>query len=558
MPDWIFTKSCSVAELFSDAYRFRLPYFQRGYAWQDVHAERLLHDILDVAEGRRQLPWYPLGSIILAKSEAAPDAGLTDGHQRLVTLTILIAILRDLETDAGLKEELDGCISSTGVNGSKEPRLVTQSKARDCLVTYVQTRGATAMDFTGDIEALGDSEANIIGNRDKLRQRLRAIAAARRKRLARFLLDHCVVVVMGVASEEIARVLFSTMHDTGLKPTPADLFKAEVLGAIDDDDRDAAQAEWEMQEATLGCDKLGVLLRQIAIIAEGKQPNGPVEERLIELFKLDRADAALQFVGEQIAGIGGKLVEVLAAQLAGNDRLSPVQRQLRFLSWVRNHDTWLAPALLWMKANGSDGRDTSKFLRHLEALAWTQMIIAGDPVQRDNRYMALLQDIKAMRGPQGREHVFRADGPLMVTEQERQEVRRILAAPNFIKRRYKQFLLLRIDAAMGDAAAPLAPPIGTVEHIYPARPGEASQWRTDFKGPQASVLRQSLGNLTLLTTADQDAAKNRDFVHKLAVYRASGFAVSRRIADYPAWTPAAVKQRTDELIDTVMKGWQLA
>ena len=90
---------------------------------------------------------------------------------------------------------------------------------------------------------------------------------------------------------------------------------------------------------------------------------------------------------------------------------------------------------------------------------------------------------------------------LSVTAGERREMREILGGANFTKRKYKQFVLLRIDAAMRGGDNPLPLPNGTIEHIYPARPAESSRWRTDFRGSEAAVLRQTIGNVTLLTIA---------------------------------------------------------
>lgn len=551
MPDWIRTRSCTVSDLFSDSYRFLLPYFQRGYAWQITHAERLFDDILDVSEGRRKLPWYPLGSIIIAKTDDSPDAWLTDGHQRLVTLTILISLLRDAEIDVALKEELQKCIFSNAGSGMSAARLQTQEKARRCLADYVQAIGQTAVGFDGDVEELGDSESNIIINRDRLRDRIAVLSRVVRQRFARFLLDSCVVVVMEVASEEIARILFSTMHDTGLKPSSVDLFKAEVLGAINPEERDTARVTWEALEASLGRVNIDLLLTQITILAERKLPKEPVEGRLNAIFNLDQSDQALKFVETRFSPVGTHLIAVLAAKLASNDRPNAVERYLRFLSWVRNHDTWLSPALHWLDRYGPGDRHTLEFMKRLEALAWTQMIIAGDPAARDKRYMDLLGDIS--------EGIALTPAScLMVSDKERLDVRRILSGPNFTKRRYKQFLLLRIDAEIGHGAEALAPPLGTIEHIYPGRPHDSSQWKIDFKGPKASILRQTIGNLTLLTTDEQNTVKNLDFVHKREVYGKSRFALTRSLATLPAWTPADVTARTDRLIETAMGGWGLS
>lgn len=542
------TRSCSIAELFSDRYRFRLPYFQRGYAWQVAHVERLLDDILEVAEGRRKLPWYPLGSIIIAKEEDVRDAWLTDGQQRLLTLTILIASLRDTEGDETLRTRLSDCVFRVTPTGGKDPRLHPHSLDSRCFSDFVQVEGGTLVAHDGDVEDLGESESNIVANRDWLRERLSTMTPESRRRLSHFLLDECIIAVMEVDSDEIARVLFSTMHDTGLKPTSSDLFKAEILGTIHAEQREAARASWEGLEVAVGKANIDLLLRQIAVLADRASPKEAVEVRLDEIFELGQPDKAFAFVEGRLCPLGHQLATVLSAQLAANDKPTPLQRYLRFLSWVRNHDTWLSPTLHWLDTNGMDHDDTVEFLRRLEALAWTQMILAGDPAVRDRRYMDLLMDISSGRA-------LSEESALRITDGERSEVRKILAGPNFTKRRYKLFLLLRVDAELRGDAEPLTPPVGTVEHIFPGRPQDGSRWKVDFKGQQAGVLRQTLGNLTLLTIEEQNIVKNMDFAHKRPVYATSGFKVTRVLADHQAWTPRDVTARTEALVDIAMRAW---
>src|SRR5256714_13891669 len=90
----------TLLDIFCDKYLFRIPSYQRPYAWTTEQASELLDDIVtacgtagDIAE---QSPYF-LGSIVLIKNPADPQSEVVDGQQRLTTLTILIAVLRDIE-----------------------------------------------------------------------------------------------------------------------------------------------------------------------------------------------------------------------------------------------------------------------------------------------------------------------------------------------------------------------------------------------------------------------------------------------------------------------------
>lgn len=548
----------SIAELLEAERRFLLPYFQRGYAWLDEHAERLFDDLLEVAEGRRleepdgtaPLVWYPLGSIIVSRAANSNDAWLADGHQRLITLTVLIAILRDLEDDAALKRRLDACIF-LGDGDPAKPRLVTQADAQGFLAQYVQQPQATKQEFRGDHAECTDSERNIINNRNTLKNLIGNLSAVRRRTFARFVLDDCMIVENEVASEAIARLLFSTMHGTGLKPTWPDLFKADVLGAIEVEPREHAQSAWEGVEARLGRDALDVLLRQIAIIEKGRVPKGPVEDILKAAFKLDTHDGALAFVERRLDPLGEHLADMIDAA-HGTGGLPPaVRRRAQYMDWVRGHDTWLAPALCWLEISGKDGDATVEFFRRLEALAWAEAITTQGPARRDEQYLRLISEIKSGRA-------LGAGSSLDITVGRRKSMRDILAGSNFTRRRYKQLLLMRADAALQGDEALHVPARPTVEHIYPANPTSNSRWMKDFRGGGAATLRQRLGNLTLLTTAEQNEAANKDFDAKRKVYGRSVFALSRDLERHDTWVPKLIEDRTNELVDLLMRSWRLA
>lgn len=74
------------------ASRFVIPIYQRPYSWTDAQIEDLYRDVGDAIAP--PLQDYFLGTIVTTRSE---DSRLTiiDGQQRLVTVSVLIASIRD-------------------------------------------------------------------------------------------------------------------------------------------------------------------------------------------------------------------------------------------------------------------------------------------------------------------------------------------------------------------------------------------------------------------------------------------------------------------------------
>ncbi|MBS0243611.1 MAG: DUF262 domain-containing protein, partial [Proteobacteria bacterium] len=170
MPD--IASTCeSIESVLTGPVRLTVPYFQRGYAWQEEHAERLLDDLLRHASGLGSIAWYPMGAIILARQPAAEEAEVADGHQRLITLIIILAVLRDLEDAGPRRERLARCI----LHDDGRVRFATLSTTTELLFRAVQRAGATRLADEDGLE-LSPSEASIISNRDAIRRRIEALS----------------------------------------------------------------------------------------------------------------------------------------------------------------------------------------------------------------------------------------------------------------------------------------------------------------------------------------------------------------------------------------------
>jgi predicted transport protein len=91
--------------------QFVIPVFQRDYSWTEAECEQLWSDILAIAADHNDRGHF-LGSVVYV-STGDSSAGFTrwllvDGQQRLTTLTLLLAALRDHISDSGWKGSEDG------------------------------------------------------------------------------------------------------------------------------------------------------------------------------------------------------------------------------------------------------------------------------------------------------------------------------------------------------------------------------------------------------------------------------------------------------------------
>jgi uncharacterized protein with ParB-like and HNH nuclease domain len=95
-----------IGHLLQDS-KLQVPTYQRSYAWTDKNVTQLFKDLgTAIAEGERE---YFLGSIVLI-GETAVRPSVVDGQQRLATITILLAAIRDYfqaKGDAGRANKIE-------------------------------------------------------------------------------------------------------------------------------------------------------------------------------------------------------------------------------------------------------------------------------------------------------------------------------------------------------------------------------------------------------------------------------------------------------------------
>ena len=84
--------------------QFLVPHFQRPYSWREPEWRVLWDDLVELVGEDDPEPHF-LGSIVSAPARAVPEGVekrlLIDGQQRLTTVVLLLALIRERATAAG-------------------------------------------------------------------------------------------------------------------------------------------------------------------------------------------------------------------------------------------------------------------------------------------------------------------------------------------------------------------------------------------------------------------------------------------------------------------------
>ena len=85
----------SVQHLLEGDVLYRIPMYQRNYAWDEGEITQLIQDVIDYSNREQH---YYIGTLVVFERQAANGATIyetIDGQQRLTTLSLLVSFLKN-------------------------------------------------------------------------------------------------------------------------------------------------------------------------------------------------------------------------------------------------------------------------------------------------------------------------------------------------------------------------------------------------------------------------------------------------------------------------------
>ncbi len=201
---------------------------------------------------------YYLGSIVV--QQPAPGIyHLFDGLQRVTTLTILLAILRDLSTEPALAAEIDRAIVLNEDGRRRIYRHNLRSTQR-MLKEEVQPRGEAAR-VRRQRRNLSPSDQLIRATASTFLRRIKGWKPERRELFARWLLRDVKIGQTEVCSARMGRQIFVSTNLYGVRLNKVDLFKGQLMDlAPDDAAAQEVSQRWTRLQHLLGDDLEGFLV----------------------------------------------------------------------------------------------------------------------------------------------------------------------------------------------------------------------------------------------------------------------------------------------------------
>ena len=241
-------KDKKIEDILFSNYKFRIPRYQRPYSWTEDQVLEFWNDLSNEKS-------FFIGSFIF-NHETLKDDGfieVIDGQQRMLTLTILIAVLRDLTKRLGESDMANRfqrqCIAFEDKKGNESFRIETGETTKKIFEKFIQSgKDDMALAVTKNKEEIKlqknylllQSKINSILNEKGTKELKLAYLQNLREKAGEL-----IVIDIKIQSEEDAYEIFETTNARGVELSVADLLKNLIFNKIKaKDGNDIAKEMW--------------------------------------------------------------------------------------------------------------------------------------------------------------------------------------------------------------------------------------------------------------------------------------------------------------------------
>lgn len=554
-------KEIFLKDLFSSKFLFNIPTFQRPFSWEEAHFDTLFEDLynsMNVSDDN-----YFLGSVILQTKERREDGSgiydIIDGQQRITSLIILLAVIRDLIDNTKMKETIQQQIYQEKdelLDQDEEVRLMVKSTDRRFFKENVLIQGSTLEELQCEPENL--TQEQIIDAIDLFHGKFGELEDNQNKviQMAKFVLNKCILVYVRTINLTSAFRLFTVLNTRGLSLSTADLLKVENLEQINAINIEEYSNIWEKNEEKLGREEFEDLIGYIRTIQiKEKARKSIYEEYKNKIFQKGKMIRGKEFVKylNRIAGIYYK--KIALAELAEDSNFDI--RYHNLISLMRDYlkfNEWIPPFLLFCEKY-SEAEFQYKLLEVLERRVIVDWITGLSPTRRRTSMYQILRMIEESSSPQ---EILQSEA--MSTKTDKKAFMEEIFSSEFYRNPAAKYILLRIDFSFSDNQNVKKIYSGTItiEHILPLNPGENSEWNQIFSDDEKEEYTDSIANLVLLNRRKNSSANNRNFSKKKETYYKGGisdFEITKQIVSCTQWDTDSIQKRKRELKRIVKSLW---
>lgn len=539
--------------------QYQVPLYQRVYSWDKKDRDRLWDDLVELVETRRtdKTATHFIGSVVLAESpdNAAarmPRYLVVDGQQRLTTLSLLIAALRDhlvAMGDDGARQAFDVQYLVNVFETGSPKLLPTQADRTSYLAVIGGIASAGSDDAVGKAYRYFRAKVAEYDDPDDPNDLVELESAILR--------GLAVVAVTAEATDNAYRI-FESLNYTGKPLTQADLLKNYLFMRLHDRAELIYNTVWLPLEKKLSSKDLELLFWLDLVQEDERAKQTEIyagQQKRLGTLSEDEVEQEVR----RIAALGDVLAVVLDPRLDPDPDVR--DRLERLKAWGSTTAMPLVIQILDRRARGTlSSSRVVNALRILESY-FVRRILSGRATGGLNR--TLLQAVRAVadepevddalrRFLSTRRKYFATDSQIRKSAQ---------TVPLYWQGRaaQKKHIFQWLEEDLGSKEV-VDPGSLTIEHVLPQTMSDEVRDLFAAGLPEGADVAyehervvHTLGNLTL--TGYNSELSNRPFHEKKAKLATSGLLMNQQIAAHDAWGVEEIAQRSAALAERIIELW---
>ncbi|MBC6456617.1 DUF262 domain-containing protein [Actinomadura sp. HBU206391] len=557
-----------IIKLLTD-HELRVPVYQRSYSWQqDDQVEDFWSDLERSFDSKGE---YFLGTVVLAKDGNEGKRTIIDGQQRLATVSLLLAAIRDEFANRGSDNQQvvqnDYLAKKTLTSDGPEPRLELNPDDDEYFNKFVTGKdieppiqGGKPQFARTSHKLLYEAYKYLAG---KVRTNADAAGSAATERLSQwvmFLHNRARIGVIEVASEADAYVIFETLNNRGADLTTADLLKNYLYGRAGNK-LDTVRHRWIQALSTL---ELTAADRKFTAFLRNYWSSYHGLTREKDLYKAIRDDVSN---ATKAVKLSGDIAEA-ASHYAALDNPS--------------HDSWGTQL-------GSAGETNIALLADFDLSPNKPLMLAALKLFPSEEIRNLLRalvswSVRGMilntmnAGSVEKEYCRVAveirRGQISTVEKVRDELDKVIPSDHEFRSAFEiaqvkrnktaRYYLRALERGYAGKPEPELVPNPdesqiNLEHVLPKN-AKSEEWPL-FKSEERpefddiDTWAYLLGNMVLLQKTKNSKIGNRSFAEKKETLLESEFALTKEVGSLQEWTPEAITKRQEGLAKLAVKVW---
>lgn len=539
-----------------------VPLNQRPYKWEEGQVQKLFEDLNKAFDDQ---PFYFLGTVMFTLGDKG-RIEVADGQQRLATVSILIAVMRDTlielgDADGAKQYEADFLIKYDPRTGGYKPRLTLNHQDHDFFYNYVLLPPGKRPEMTAGTLS---SHERIADAARLAREHVQNITASlsssdKLKRIydwLDYLRQTALVIAVSVpASVGSSFKMFETLNARGVPATQVDILKNFLFDKASDH-TSSINSSWHSMITTIeahGDDDLVLsFIRHAWVSLYGPTT---VDELGTQVEKTITNEQRALSLAATLEGAAADYVALLAPlQSPRWDGLSSSSRKALDIISNEFGGEQIRPLMLAV-ARKFEAAELEKAFKMFLSWSVRFLIVGGGGGGKLDRYYGLRA--KQVSGGDIKDAAQLAASMAEVVPSDvvfKEEFSRASVKKANLARYYLRAIhVFRSQDA--NAAFLLNEDTNAVnlEHVLPINP--SVDWKTD--SDVANSVYKRLGNMVLLPSKVNVALGNGGFEAKRKAFGDIKIEVTRDVAEYETWGPDEIKDRQTKLATDAPNVWPL-